>query len=173
MVKHRFTVEAYHKAYEAGALPERVELLEGEVYAVSPMGKKHIRYLIHLTKIFSEAFGDEALVVSQIPLLLSEVSEPEPDLVLLAPPESRYDQKPPRAEDVLLLVEISDTTLVQDRALKLPLYQKAGIPEVWLVNLVEEVLEVYAFPHYAMERHPKGEAVAPKAFPTRAVAWWV
>ncbi|MEZ0348823.1 MAG: Uma2 family endonuclease [Thermus sp.] len=173
MVKHRFTVEAYHKAYEAGALPERVELLEGEVYAVSPMGKNHIRYLIHLTKVFSEAFGGEALVVSQIPLRLSETSEPEPDLVLLAPPERRYDERPPTAQDALLVVEIADTTLVQDRTLKLPLYQKAGVPEVWLVNLVEEVLEVYAFPHYQGERHPKGEKVAPKAFPQKPLAWWV
>ncbi|GAA5334812.1 MULTISPECIES: Uma2 family endonuclease [Thermus] len=173
MVKHRFTLEAYHKAYEAGALPERVELLEGEVYAVSPMGKKHIRYLIHLTKVFSETFGEEALVVSQIPLQLSEVSEPEPDLLLLMPPEDRYDRRPPTAKDALLVVEIADTTLVQDRTLKLPLYQKAGVPEIWIVNLVEEVLEVFAFPHYLEERYPKGERVAPKAFPKRPLAWWV
>jgi Uma2 family endonuclease len=173
MVKHRFTVEAYHKAYEAGALPERVELLEGEVYAVSPMGKKHRLYVMHLDRVFQEAFGEEAVVMVQCPLALSADSEPIPDLVLLRPPLEAYRERDPGPEDVLLLVEIADTTLVQDRALKLPLYQKAGIPEVWLVNLVEEVLEVYAFPHYAMERHPKGEAVAPRAFPTRPVAWWV
>jgi Uma2 family endonuclease len=173
MVKHRFTVEAYHKAYEAGALPERVELLEGEVYAVSPMGKKHRLYVMHLDRVFHEAFGEEAVVMVQCPLALSADSEPIPDLALLRPPLEAYRERDPGPEDVLLLVEIADTTLVQDRALKLPLYQKAGIPEVWLVNLVEEVLEVYAFPHYAMERHPKGEAVAPRAFPTRPVAWWV
>ncbi|WP_117237021.1 Uma2 family endonuclease [Thermus sediminis] len=173
MVKHRFTVEAYHKAYEAGALPERVELLEGEVYAVSPMGKKHRLYVMHLDKVFQEAFGDEAVVMVQCPLGLSTDSEPTPDLALLRPPLEAYRERDPGPGDTLLLVEISDTTLVQDRTLKLPLYQKAGIPEVWLVNLVEGVLEVYAFPHYAMERHPKGEAVAPRAFPTRPVAWWV
>ncbi len=173
MVKHRFTVEAYHKAYEAGALPERVELLEGEVYAVSPMGKKHRLYVMHLDRVFQEAFGDEAVVMVQCPLALSADSEPIPDLALLRPSLEAYRERDPGPEDVLLLVEIADTTLVQDRTLKLPLYQKAGIPEIWLVNLVEEVLEVYAFPHYAMERHPKGEAVAPRAFPTRPIAWWV
>ncbi|AFV76378.1 hypothetical protein Theos_1343 [Thermus oshimai JL-2] len=173
MVRHRFTVEAYHRAYQAGALPERVELLAGEVYAVSPMGKKHIRYLIHLTNLLAEAFRHEALVVSQVPLWLSEDSEPEPDLMLLSPPPERYDERPPKPEDVLLLVEVSETTLVQDRTLKLPLYQKAGLPEVWMVNLLEEVLEVYAFPHYLPERYAKGEKVAPKAFPTRPLKWWV
>jgi Uma2 family endonuclease len=128
---------------------------------------------MHLDRVFQEAFGEEAVVMVQCPLALSADSEPIADLALLRPPLEAYRERDPGPEDVFLLVEIADTTLVQDRALKLPLYQKAGIPEVWLVNLVEEVLEVYAFPHYAMERHPKGEAVAPRAFPTRPVAWWV
>lgn len=173
MVRYRFPVEAYHKAYQAGILPERVELLDGEVYAMSPMGKNHIRYLIHLTRVLSEAFSQEALLVSQIPLLLSQFSEPEPDLVLLRLPESRYDQRPPTAEDALLVVEISDSTLMQDRSLKLPLYQEAGIPEVWIVNLGEEVLETYALPHYTQERYPKGTPVSPKVFPHRPIVWWV
>ena len=81
MVKHRFTVEAYRKAYEAGALPERVELLEGEVYAVSPMGKRHRLYAMHLDRLFQKALGSEAVVMVQCPLPLSETSEPVPDLV--------------------------------------------------------------------------------------------
>ena len=68
MVKHRFTVEAYRKAYEAGALPERVELLEGEVYAVSPMGKRHRLYAMHLDRLFQKALGSEAVVMVQCPL---------------------------------------------------------------------------------------------------------
>jgi Uma2 family endonuclease len=173
MVKHRFTVEAYRRAYEAGALPERVELLEGEVYATLPVGKKHRLYVMHLDRTFQEALGNEAVVMVQCPLLLSEVSEPVPDLALLRPPLEAYRDKDPTPEDALLVVEVSDSTLVQDRGLKLPLYQKAGVPKVWIVNLLEEVLEVYAFPHYLPERHPKGEAVAPRAFPTRKVVWWV
>lgn len=173
MVRHRFTVEAYHKAQEAGALPERVELLEGEIYTMSPMGKKHRVYLMHLDRIFQESLGKEAVVMVQSPLRLSELSEPVPDLALLRPPLEAYREKEPGPEDTLLVVEVSETTLVQDRSLKLPLYQKAGIPEVWIVNLLEEVLEVYAFPHYTLNRYPRGEAVAPRAFPNRPLVWWV
>lgn len=173
MIRHRFTVEEYHKAFQAGALPERVELLEGEVYEVSPMGKMHIRYLIHLTNALVTAFGDKALVVSQVPLLIPPDSEPEPDLMLLRPPASLYDHRSPQKEDALIVVEISETTLVQDRTLKLSLYQRAGLPEIWLVNLVEEVLEVYVFPSYERTLYPKGRTIAPKAFPDRFLAWWV
>ena len=173
MVKPRFTVEAYRKAYEAGALPELVELLEGEIYAVSPMGKRHRLYAMHLDRLFQKALGREAVVMVQRPLPPSETSEPVPDLVLLRPPLEAYRERDPGPEDALLVVEVAETTLVQDRALKLPLYQKAGIPEVWIVNLPEEALESYAFPHHLPERHPKGEEVAPKAFPGKKLPWWV
>ncbi|WP_337845807.1 Uma2 family endonuclease [Thermus sp.] len=76
-----------------------------------------------------------------------------------------YRERDPLPEDVLLLVEVSETTLVQDRTLKLPLYQQAGLPEVWIVNLLEEVLEVYAFPHYLPKRHAKGEKWPPRPSP--------
>ena len=95
MVKHRFTVEAYRKAYEAGALPERVELLEGEVYAVSPMGKRHRLYAMHLDRLFQKALGSEAVVMVQCPLPLSETSEPVPDLVLLRPPLEACRERDP------------------------------------------------------------------------------
>lgn len=120
-------MEAYHRAYQAGALPERVGLWAGEVYAVPPLGKKHRLYIMHLDRVFQEAFGDEGVVMVRCPLALPPGSEPVPDLV-------------------------------QDRTPKPPLYQQAGLPEVWIVNL--------------LERHAKGEKVAPKAFPTRALKGW-
>ena len=95
MVKHRFTVEAYRKAYEAGALPERVELLEGEVYAVSPMGKRHRLYAMHLDRLFQKALGSEAVVMVQCPLPLSEPSEPVPDLVVLRAPLAASRERDP------------------------------------------------------------------------------
>ncbi len=119
---------------------------------------KHIRYLIHLTHLLAEAFRDEALVVSQVPLWLSEDSEPEPDLMLLSPPPERYDERPPKPQDVLLLVEISETTLLQDRALKPPLYQKAGLPEVWAVNSTPS-------PTTSPSATPKGKRWPPRPSP--------
>ena len=95
MVKHRFTVEAYRKAYEAGALPERVELLEGEVYAVSPMGKRHRLYAMHLDRLFQKALERDALILVQCPLPRSEISQPVPDLVLLRPPLEAYRERDP------------------------------------------------------------------------------
>ncbi|WP_024119224.1 Uma2 family endonuclease, partial [Thermus thermophilus] len=105
MVKPRFTVEAYRKAYEAGALPERVELLEGEIYAVSPMGKRHRLYAMHLDRLFQKALGREAVVMCPLPL--SETSKPVPDLVLLRPPLEAYRERDPGPEDALLVVEVA------------------------------------------------------------------
>ncbi|BAW01186.1 uncharacterized protein TTMY_0780 [Thermus thermophilus] len=121
MDKHRFTVEAYRKAHEAGALPERVELPEGEVYAVSPMGKGHRLYVMPLDRLFQKPLGSEAAVMVRCPLLLSGTSEPVLDLVLLRPPLEAYRERDPGPEDALLGVEVAETALVQDRALKPPL----------------------------------------------------
>ena len=150
-----------------------MELLRGEVYRMGPIGPKHVHKVAQLDARLQEALKGKAVVAVQSPLRLSEDSEPEPDLMVLKPPLERYQDRLPTPEDVLLLVEVADTSLEFDREVKLPLYAEAGIPEVWIVNLPEEALESYAFPHHLPERHPKGEEVAPKAFPGKKLPWWV
>jgi Uma2 family endonuclease len=173
MVKYRFTHEYYHKAYAAGALGEgRVELLEGEVYRMSPMGYKHRYFVTALTQTMIQTFAEGAVVMPQCSLIIAPDSEPEPDLMLLKPPLSTYKDRDPYPEDVLLVLEVSDTTLSQDRSLKLPLYAGAGIPEIWIVNLLEERLEVYRAPGYEPSYFAKGVKVAPLALGGDGLEWW-
>lgn len=165
MIKHRFNVEDYHKAYAAGALGQgRVELLNGEVYIMSPMGYRHRYFVTALTENLVRTFAERAVVMPQCSLVIAPNSEPEPDLMLLRPPLSAYKDRDPYPEDVFLIIEVSDSTLAQDRSLKVPLYAKAGIPEIWIVNLLEEKLEVYRAPSYEPLYFEKGTKVAPMAF---------
>ncbi|KGQ22339.1 Uma2 family endonuclease [Thermus filiformis] len=170
--RYRFTVEAFEKAFQG--VP-RVELLKGEVYQMSPTGPRHFVTVVRLDKRLQEALGERALVAVQSPLRLSQDSEPEPDLMVLKPPLERYAERLPTPEDVLLLVEVADTSLEHDREVKLPLYAEAGIPEVWLVNLKENLLEVHRHPREGRYREilllSPEEAARPLAFPEVEVAW--
>jgi Uma2 family endonuclease len=173
MVKHRFSIRDYHKAHRAGALGEgRVELLEGEVYQMSPMGYRHRFFVTALTETLVKTLSERAVVMPQCSLIIAPDSEPEPDLMLLKPPLTIYKNRDPFPEDVLLLIEVSDTTLAQDRSLKVPLYATASIPEIWILNIVEERLEVYRTPDYQPLYIEKGVKVAPMAFEGDALEWW-
>ena len=144
--QHRLTTDRYHAMIEAGILTEndRVELINGSIIDMSPIGPRHYHTVISLTQTFSTHVGTQALVSVQNPIHLPMHSEPEPDIVLLRPemPKDRIA----RPEDILLVVEVSDSTLAFDRSVKLPLYAEAGLPEVWIVALPEDVLEVYRAP---------------------------
>ena len=146
--KRKLTVHEYQRMGEVGILgcEERVELLDGELYAMPPIGDGHIGRVNRLTYFFSRRVGERALVSVQNPIRLSEYSEPEPDVVLLRPRPDFYGTAKARPEDVLLLVEVAETSLDYDRLTKLPRYAAAGIPEVWIVNLVDRRIEVYRDP---------------------------
>ncbi|MBA3474042.1 MAG: Uma2 family endonuclease [Rubrobacter sp.] len=143
ITRHCFTVEEYHKMGEAGVFPEddRVELIDGEVVEMSLIGWRHARCVGRLTMALARLAGDRYVVGVQNPLTISEYGEPWPDLALHEePPPGRL----PAPEDVLLVVEVSDTTLACDKDVKLPRYARAGIPEVWIVDLRGELVEVHA-----------------------------
>ena len=142
------SVDDYHRMREAGILTEddRVELIRGQIYYMSPKGSRHSNTVNRLTKLFLIHLMDKAEVHSQNPIRLSNASEPEPDLALLTPPLSRYDDRLPIPEDVILAVEVADTSLAHDQNLKVSLYGQAGIPELWIVNLQENEVEVYQQP---------------------------
>jgi Uma2 family endonuclease len=145
----RFTVAEYHAMGRAGILGEddRVELIDGHVRAMSPIGAPHIRCVSLLNRLLHRlliAYGDDALLVNvQGSIRLNDYSEPEPDASVFRLTE---ETKIPTPEDVLLVVEVSDTTLAYDRRVKLPRYAAAGIPEVWIVNLRRDEVEVYRTP---------------------------
>jgi Uma2 family endonuclease len=170
--RYRFRVEEFERAFQG--VPH-VELLRGEVYQMSPIGPKHFYAVMRLDHRLREALGPKAVVAVQSPLRLFEDSEPEPDLLVLRPPLERYQDRLPTPEDVLLLVEVADTSLEFDREVKLPLYAEAGIPEVWLVNLKENLLEVYRDPRGGRYREIRllspEEEVSPTLLPEVSLRW--
>ena len=172
--RRRFTVDEYHRMAKAGILHEddRVELIEGEIIEMAAVGDRHVACVLELNRTFSTRVAERAWVSVQNPVRLSATSEPEPDLALLRPRPDRYRTGLPRAEDVLLLIEVSDTTLAYDRGIKLRLYALAGIPEVWIWDLKRRRVLLFREPAGAAYRHTETVvegAVAPAAFPDLAV----
>jgi Uma2 family endonuclease len=135
--KHRINVDEYYRMAEVGLLAHdaRVELIDGEVIDMVPIGSRHAGIVSALNRMLGVAVGARALVTVQQPVRLSERSEPQPDIALVKPRADFYSTAHPGPSDVLLLVEVSDTTLRYDRDVKLPLYASHGIPEVWLIDL--------------------------------------
>ena len=142
--KKLFTVDEYYRMADVGILgPEdRVELIDGEIIEMSPIGNRHLACVNRATETFIAAFKGRAVVSPQNPLRLSNYTEPQPDLVLLEPRSDFYASKRPVAEDALLVLEVSDTTLRYDWNVKLPHYAAAGVREVWIENLQEDLLLV-------------------------------
>lgn len=147
MLRHRFSAEDFHRLHEAGILPEdaRVELVEGEIVEMSPIGKRHAYVLNTLVDLLSPLRGRAVLSV-QNPLALPPDTEVYPDLVLLRPPRTAYRDRLPEAQDALLVVEVADTSLDYDLNVKVPLYAKAGVPEVWVVDLARDRVHVFRKP---------------------------
>ena len=170
--QRRFTVDEYHAMGCAGVLApdERVELIDGLIIPMSPIGDPHVDCVNSLTYLFTARLytgeGTPPAIVSvQNPVRLNDYTEPEPDVVLIRPEKSGV----PRAEDVFLIVEVAGSTLSFDRGIKLPRYAAAGIPEVWIAALEEDHIEVHRKPGpegYGEERSfIRGEAATIEALP--------
>jgi Uma2 family endonuclease len=165
IAKRWFTAAEYNRMGEAGILTEddRVELIEGEIIEMSPIGRRHAACVDRLTELLSERLQRRAIIRVQSPIVLNDYSEPQPDVALLKRRDDFYERSLPTPEDVLLVVEVADTTLEYDRQIKVPLYARAEIAEVWVVNLLGEQVEVYAQPAngvYHSERQARrGETI--------------
>jgi len=156
--RRRFTVDQYHRMIRAGILREgeRVELIEGEIIEMAAVGNRHIACILDLDELFQVGLAGRARVSVQNPVQLSASSEPEPDLTILRHRPDRYRSGPPLAEDVYLLIEVSDTTLAYDRGIKLRLYALAGVPEYWIFDLKRNRLLVFREPEGAVYFTPRG-----------------
>lgn len=175
----RFTVAEFERMFAAQVFePQtRLELLDGRVYELSPQNEPHKYAIINLTESIIEHLGRQVVVAAQMPLDVNQqFYQPEPDLAMLKPPRTQYKTRKNHASDVLWLIEVSDTTLEKDRTEKLPVYAASGVPEVWILNLNANQLEVYTRPNddrYArLETFNAGETVAPQVFPDLKLEWW-
>ena len=170
LLRRCFTVEEYHRMGQFGILSEddRVELIEGEIVEMTPIGSRHAACVARLTALFSRV-QPRGIVWVQNPIRLGQRSEPQPDLALLRPRPDFYDEAHPGTADVLLVVEVAETSGNVDRKVKVPLYARAGVPEVWLVDLGGECIEVYRNPgsqgYQEVRRVQRGERLAPHALP--------
>jgi len=146
--KHFFNVDEYYRMAEVGLLSEddRVELIEGEIVEMSPIGKTHGGTVKRSNRFLNRKLGDSVIVSVQDPVRLNDFSEPQPDLALLKPRKDFYSNSHPEPEDVLVVIEVADTTVNYDRNIKLPLYARAGIPEAWLIALPKDIIEVHSQP---------------------------
>jgi Uma2 family endonuclease len=168
----RFTLDEYHRMGETGILgpDDRVELIEGEIIEMAPIGSRHAATVARIQHVVSTAVRDRAVVWVQNPLRLTRFqSEPVPDVMLLALRPDFYAAGLPEPSDVRLLVEVADTTLGYDRRTKFPLYARAGVGEGWLVNLDAGRVELHRDPGAAGYRDVRtvapDERFAPLAFP--------
>ena len=149
--RHRIGADAYLRMAEQGLLPRdvRMELIDGEIIEMASIGTRHWATVNRLTRLMVSALGERAVVSVQANFRLDDFSQPEPDLGIFLPRTDFYVGALPRAADTLLLIEVADTSARYDRLIKLPLYARCGVPELWIVDLDAGVLRMY--------REPKGD----------------
>jgi len=166
-----FSVDDFYRMGSAGVFSdgERVELLGGEIIEMAPIGSAHASTVGRLTQLLVTAVGDRGAVWVQNPIRLSELSEPQPDVAVLRPRSDWYASGHPGPEDVLLLIEVADTTGRFDRTVKRPLYAEAGIAEVWIVDLAANLVEIAVDPtpdgYGDIRQIAAGGIITPTAFP--------
>ncbi len=172
-----FTAEEYDRLIEAGILgeDERVELLQGEIIAMAPIGNRHVACVNRLNFLFSPLMAFRRVIFSiQNPIHLDEYSEPQPDLVIARFRPDVYEKRLPTPADIMLLVEVADSTEEFDRGVKMPMYARAGVAEAWLVNLQRDQVEAYRTPSPAGYRdahtYAGEERLAPAALPDFSIA---
>jgi Uma2 family endonuclease len=167
----RFTISQYHQMSEAGILSEndKVELINGEIIEMSPIGRRHAACVDRINRLFSNILGIKVIVRVQNPILLNNLSEPEPDIALLKPRADFYESGHPQPQDIFLLIEVADSSIEYDRDVKIPLYASSGITEVWLVDIYQQVITVYRYPtehdYRDIQTLSRGEKLSISAFP--------
>jgi Uma2 family endonuclease len=168
--KKLFTVDEYYRMLDVGILTphDRVELIEGEIIQMSPIGNRHMSCVDRANDLFTAAFRGRALVSIQHPLRLNKYNEPQPDIVVLKPRADYYASKSHTPEDTFFVIEVSDTTLRYDTQVKLPIYARTAVAEVWIENLQEDLLLVCREPagsRYKIQLTlSRGDSISPLAF---------
>jgi Uma2 family endonuclease len=171
-----YTVAEYNVMAKAGifAPDERVELLDGQVIPMPPMGAAHRTAMRRIQARMHEVLGRRATIATQLPLVISERSEPEPDFAILRPRDDFYASGEPAVADVYAVVEVTDSSSTRDRVKKYQLYAQARIPEYWIVGLRDGSIDVFRESHdlgYAISAsYVRGRTVSFAALPDAAFA---
>ncbi len=175
-LRKKFTVEEYYQLGEVGILrpDDRVELIDGDIVLMAPIGTRHASCVNRVAMIFAELFAKKIISLSvQNPVHIDGYSDLQPDVVVAKPDQYGYDDRHPESEDVLLLIEVADTTIRRDRE-KALIYSRAGIVELWIINLEAQLVEVYRDPsangYQSIQRFRRGESISPLAFPDLVVS---
>jgi len=175
VLKRLFTVKEYYRMYESGVFAngERVELIRGEIIKMAAIGRRHAACVDYCNFMFAKKLGANVIIRIQNPLSLDNTSEPEPDVMLLRYKDDFYRSGHPQPSDVLLLIEVADTTIDSDRELKIPLYAEDGIIEVWLIDINNACIEVYRHPteqgYQDMQKFYHGQNLSILAFPDLSI----
>jgi Uma2 family endonuclease len=170
-VRHKLSVSDYYRMGDAGILHEdsRVELIEGELIDMSPIGSHHAGIVTLISHLLNKKISDQAIVSVQNPVRLSDWSEPQPDIMLLKPRSDYYYDSHPKPSDVLVLIEVADSSIDYDRKTKLPLYARSGIQEFWIIDMNTQRLERYTQPNETgygyCETLDKTGKISPTALP--------
>ena len=166
------SVELYHYMAEKGMFEpdERVELIDGEIFTMSPVGSLHVRCVNFLTRTLSRMLGDEYLVSVQNPIVSSNDTEPQPDVTILLSNSDLFKNQLPTGNDTVIVIEVADTSASFDRNRKFPKYAQAGIPEAWLIDLKRDVVEIHSDPgshgYGVVQTFRRGERAASKRIET-------
>jgi Uma2 family endonuclease len=176
LVTYRFTAQDYHRMADAGIFHEddRLELLQGGIVEMPPVGPEHASGVKRLMNSFLPLQVERKAIISvQNPIRLDEYSEPQPDLALLKPRPDFYAHEHPAPQDVFLVVEVMDSSASYDREVKIPLYARFSIPETWLLDVQQGLVEVYQAPspegYQQVRTRRRGERLSPQAFPELSV----
>jgi Uma2 family endonuclease len=171
LTKRLFTVDDYHRMVDAGILHEkdRVELIEGEVLAMSPIGPPHCAAVDRATRAMVNGAGEKAIVRVQAPVQLDRYNQPEPDIVLLKPKEDFYATRHPGPADILLIVEVAQSSIDYDRSVKARIYSRTGIVEYWLADVEQDCVFVFSDPgkngYRTVRQFSRGQSLTPYLLP--------
>ena len=176
---HKFllTTDQYHLMHEAGVFQDgdRLELVNGEIQTMSPIGRKHVACIIRLVKLFEKKLGDRVMVSAQNSIRLNNHAEPQPDIAILKWRDDFYHEALPTPDDILLIIEVADSSLDYDRHVKAPLYAAAAIPEMWLFDVNQKIIEGYSQPspngYKLLRRYDEGDKLSILAFPDVTFNW--
>jgi Uma2 family endonuclease len=176
---HKFllTTDQYHLMHEAGVFQDgdRLELVNGEIQTMSPIGRKHVACIIRLVKLFEKKLGDRVMVSAQNSVRLDNHAEPQPDIAILKWRDDFYHEALPTPDDILLIIEVADSSIDYDRHVKAPLYAAAGIPEMWLFDVNQKIIEGYSQPssngYKLLRRYDEGDHLSILAFPDVTFNW--